>query len=124
MRALIDRLRNTYLRFFKSEFVRRIIRNSSYLVSATVLSAGMGMFQGAFQARTFVNTGMGIAGIGLLGAMAAFTNVLNRLTSFRIDELVVRYVRLYQERGKLKKRLQYIKWRQSLKCSGPFLPSS
>jgi len=29
--------------------------------------------------------------------------VLNRLTSFRIDELVVRYVRLYQERGQLER---------------------
>lgn len=120
MRALIDRLRSRYLRVFESEFVRRIIKNSSYLVSATVISAGMGMFQGAFQARTFSNTGIGIAGIGLLGAMAAFTNVLNRLTSFRIDELVVRYVRLYQERGEIQKAAAVYKMAALLEMFGAF----
>ncbi len=103
MRTLIDRFQRFYQRMFGSEFVSRIIRNSSYLVSATVLSAGMGMIQGALQARTFVNAGIGIAGIGLLAAIAGFTNLLNRLTSFRIEELVVRYVRLYHERGEKQK---------------------
>ena len=82
------------MRVFDSDILRRIVRNSSYLVSATVISAGLGMLQGAFQFRV-----LGVAGVGLLAAMATFTNVFNRLTSFRIDELVVRYVRLYEERG-------------------------
>lgn len=118
MRVLFNRLQHYYLRVFGSEFVQRIIRNSSYLVSATVLSAGMGMFQGAFQARTFSNSGIGIAGIGLLGAMSAFTNVLNRLTSFRIDELVVRYVRLYQERGETQKAAAVYKLAAMLEMFG------
>jgi len=88
MRSPFDRLQDIYLRVFDSDFLRRIIRNSSYLVTATVISAGLGMIQGAFQYRV-----LDFAGIGLLAAMATFTNVLNRLTSFRIDELVVRYVR-------------------------------
>jgi O-antigen/teichoic acid export membrane protein len=53
----------------------------------------MGMVQNAFQARA-----LGAAGIGLLAAVATFSNVINRFTSFRIDELVVKYVRLYEER--------------------------
>ncbi|MCW5875365.1 MAG: oligosaccharide flippase family protein [Anaerolineales bacterium] len=89
----LDRLEQIYLRIFDSEFLRRIIRNSSYLVSATVISAGIGMVQGALQARV-----LGVAGVGLLAAVATFANVVNRFTSFRIDELVVKYVRLYQER--------------------------
>lgn len=94
MRNPFEQLQKLYLRVFDSEFVRRIVRNSSYLVSATVISAGLGMVQGAFQFRV-----LGPAGVGLFAAMGTFTNVLNRLTSFRIDELVVRYVRLYEERG-------------------------
>lgn len=106
-------------RLFASEFVQRIIRNSSYLVSATVLAAGMGMIQGAIQARTFYNnTELGIAGIGLLAAIANFTNILNRLTSFRIDELVIRYVRLYQERGETQKAAAVYKLAAILEALG------
>jgi O-antigen/teichoic acid export membrane protein len=92
-RLPLEKLEQLYLRVFDTELLRRILRNSSYLVSATVLSAAMGMVQGAIQVRV-----VGVVGVGLLGAMAGFTNVINRFTSFRIDELVVRYVRLYEER--------------------------
>jgi len=93
LRYPLERLEQIYLRAFDSEILRRIVRNSSYLVSATVFSAAMGMVQGAFQARA-----LGAAGIGLFAAMGTFTNVLNRFTAFRIDELVVKFVRLYEER--------------------------
>jgi O-antigen/teichoic acid export membrane protein len=94
MRRQFDRLQALYLRVFDTDFMRRIVRNSSYLVSATVFAAGLGFFQNAFQARL-----LEAGGLGLLAAIATFANALNRLTSFRINELVVRYVRLYQERG-------------------------
>ncbi|MGH2582007.1 MAG: lipopolysaccharide biosynthesis protein, partial [Anaerolineales bacterium] len=92
-RLPLERLEQLYLRAFDSEFLRRIVRNSSYLVSATVITAGIGMVQGAFQARA-----LEAAGYGLLAVMATFTNVINRFTAFRIDELVVKFVRLYEER--------------------------
>jgi len=119
MQALWHYLQN----LFESEFVKRIIRNSSYLVSATVIAAGMGMLQGAFQARTFGNLGnqIGLAGLGLLAAIAGFTNVLNRLTSFRIDELVIRYVRLYQERGETQKAAAVYKLAAILESLGAIL---
>jgi O-antigen/teichoic acid export membrane protein len=119
MQALWRYLQN----LFESEFVKRIIRNSSYLVSATVIAAGMGMLQGAFQARTFGNLSnqIGLAGLGLLAAIAGFTNVLNRLTSFRIDELVIRYVRLYQERGETQKAAAVYKLAAILESLGAIL---
>src|SRR3990172_7014926 len=92
-RLPLERLEQLYLLSFDSEFLRRIVKNSSYLVSATVLAAAMGMLQNSFQYRA-----LGAAGIGLLAAVATFSNVINRFTSFRIDELVVKYVRLYEER--------------------------
>src|SRR3970282_2385694 len=94
-RLPLERLEQLYLRVFDTELLRRILRNSMYLVSATVCSAAMGMVQGAIQVRV-----IGVAGVGLLAAMGNFTNVLNRFTSFRIDELVGRYVRHYEERKK------------------------
>lgn len=92
-RQPLEKINQLYLRAFDSEFLRRIVKNSSYLVSATVLSAGLGMVQNAFQANA-----LDVTGLGLLAAIATFSNVINRFTSFRIDELVVKYVRLYEER--------------------------
>lgn len=92
-RSPLDVLNRIYLRVFDSEFMRRILRNSGYLVSATVATAGIGIIQNYFQFRV-----LGVPGVGLLAAMAGFTNVVNRFTAFRIDELVVKYVRHYVER--------------------------
>jgi O-antigen/teichoic acid export membrane protein len=89
-----QRLRDLYHRAFEHDFLRRIVRNSSYLVSATVFSAAMGMLQNVFMFRILLT-----AGTGLVGAIAGFTNLVNRITSFRIHELVIRYVRRYEEEG-------------------------
>lgn len=97
-KSAFERLQQLYLRVFDTDFIRRIVRNSSYLVSATVIVAAIGFFQASFQFRV-----LGVAGVGLFGVLATFTNVLNRLTAFRIDEMVVRYVRLYTERGQHEK---------------------
>src|SRR3989304_8722037 len=112
-RLPLERLEQLYLRVFDTELLRRIVRNSSYLVSATVLTAGMGAVQGAIQVRV-----VGVAGIGLLAAIASFTNFLNRFTSFRIDELVVRYVRLYEERKQHEKAAAVFKLAALLELSG------
>ncbi len=110
---MLARLRALYHRIFETEILRRIVRNSSYLVSATVFAAALGMVQNIFQFRV-----LGPAGVGLLGALATFTNVLNRLTAFRIDELVVRYVRLYQERGESQKAAAVYKLAAGLEALG------
>jgi O-antigen/teichoic acid export membrane protein len=109
----LERLEQLYLRVFDTELLRRILRNSSYLVSATVISAAMGMVQGAIQVRV-----VGVAGVGLLAAMSNFTNVLNRFTSFRIDELVVRYVRLYEEHKEHQKAAAVYKLAALLEFAG------
>lgn len=109
----LDRLSRIYLRVFDSEFMRRILRNSSYLVSATVFAAALGMLQSAFQFRA-----LEAAGAGLFAAMGTFTNVLNRFTAFRIDELVVKYVRLYEERKEHKKAAAVYKLAALLETGG------
>ena len=95
---ILNRSQELFNRAFETDILRRIVANSSYLVSATVFSAAMGMVQNFFMFRI-----LGPAGVGLVGALEGFTNVINRLTSFRIHELVVRYVRSYEENGEQEK---------------------
>lgn len=112
-KKILAPLRALYERVIKTKIIRRILRNSSYLVSATVFSAAMGMIQNVFRFRV-----VGVAGTGLIAAMETFTNVLNRLTSFRIDEMVVRYVRLYEERKEHQKAAAVFKMASLLEMCG------
>ena len=72
--------------------MRRILKNTGYLFSATGISAGLSMLQGILAARL-----LGVAGFGVLGAITMFTSVLNKFASFRMDELVIRYVSQFTE---------------------------
>jgi O-antigen/teichoic acid export membrane protein len=67
--------------------IRRVLRNSGYLFSSNTLSAVLGFVQGIFVTR--------LLGDNLFGAMTAiivFVSGVNRLLSFRMNEVVVRYV--------------------------------
>ncbi len=81
-------------RILENELIRRILRNSGYLFSATGISAAMSMFQSILAARL-----LGPANFGILGAITTFASVVNRFASFRMNELVVRYVGHYHEQG-------------------------
>ena len=86
--------RNLFHRFFQSPLTRRIVKNSGYLFSATGAAAFMSMLQGILTARL-----LGPSDFGALGAITVFTSTVNRLASFRMNELVVRYVGHYEEQG-------------------------
>lgn len=116
LRSPLEKINALYLRIFDSEFMRRILRNSSYLVSATVITASIGFVQNYFQFQVLKP-----AGVGLLAAMAAFTNVINRFTAFRIDELVIKYVRLYIERKEPQKAAAVYKLAALLEAGGAIL---
>jgi O-antigen/teichoic acid export membrane protein len=77
---------------FTNPLVQRIIRNSSYLLSATGISAGISMIQSILAARL-----LGVAGFGILGAITMFTSVVNKFASFRMSELIVKYVGQFSE---------------------------
>ena len=67
--------------------LRRMLRNSGYLLSANGLATGGSMLQGALAARL-----IGVEGLGIIGLVTDFATNVNRLTSFRMGQLVVRYV--------------------------------
>lgn len=92
MRALAGMLDRLFTRLLGGELFRRIARNSGYLFSTTSLAAGMAMLQGILIARL-----LGVEGYGILGAVILFTSLVNKFTSFRMSDLVVKYVGQFSE---------------------------
>ena len=78
----------------KNPLFRRVVKNSSYLFSATGISAALGMLQGILVARL-----LGVDGYGVVGVITLFTGTVNNLISFRMGELVIKYVGEYTESG-------------------------
>lgn len=87
MRRLFDRI-------FNDELFRRVLRNSGYLFSATGIAAALSFFQAILVGRM-----LGVTGAGILGNIILFTSVINKLVSFRMSELVIKYVGEFNEQG-------------------------
>jgi O-antigen/teichoic acid export membrane protein len=94
-RFALSSVQALYTRLRKNPIIRRIIRNSGYLLSSTAISAVLSMGQSVLAARL-----LGVAGFGILGTITQFTSVINRFTSARMSELVVNYVGEYNVNGK------------------------
>ena len=89
------RLKNSQQKFkqvLQNELVRRMVKNSGYLFSTTGISAAASMLQGILAARL-----LGAAGFGILGTITLFTSTINNFASFRMGELVVKYVGQFTE---------------------------
>jgi O-antigen/teichoic acid export membrane protein len=91
-RRLYTQFRTLLERFFENKLFRRVVKNSGYLFSTTGTSAAFSMLQGILAARL-----LGVEAFGILGAITSFTSVLNKFVSFRMGELVVKYVGHYSE---------------------------
>ncbi len=78
----------------RNPLMQRVMRNSGYLFTGSTLSAAMSMLQGILAARL-----LGVQAFGVLGIITVFASVINRLTSFRMSELVVSYVGEFSSRA-------------------------
>jgi len=67
--------------------IRRVLRNSSYLFSSSTVSSALGVIQGIFVVRLVADTGF-----GLLTIIMDFASNVNRLLSFRMSEVTVKYM--------------------------------
>lgn len=67
--------------------LQRVVRNSSYLFGSNTISALLNVLQGIFVVRL-----LGDAGYGLFTIVTDFASNTNRLLSFRMSEVVVKYV--------------------------------
>ena len=81
-----------------------VIRNTGYLFSSSTLGTGLSMLQSVFAARL-----LGVFDFGVLDNITQFSSTVNRLFSFRMGELVVRYVSLYQAEGRLDRAAAMVK---------------
>ena len=85
-------LRGQFHRIFSNELIRRMVKNSGYLFSATGVSAALSFVQNILVARL-----LGPAGLGILAAITQFTTLVNNLASFRMGELVIKYIGEFTE---------------------------
>jgi O-antigen/teichoic acid export membrane protein len=90
IRSWLERLTD---RLLSNTLIRRVVKNSAYLFSATGISAALSMLQGILAARL-----LGVYAFGVLGLVTQFTTVVNVLFSFRMNELVVKYVGHFSEK--------------------------
>jgi O-antigen/teichoic acid export membrane protein len=67
--------------------LQRVLRNSSYLFSSNTISAALSVVQGIFVVWL-----LGDSGYGLLTIVMDFASNTNRLLSFRMSEVVVKFM--------------------------------
>ncbi len=85
-------LRETIQSWKQDNLVRKIVRNSGYLFIGNTLSS---VVQSVLTARL-----LGVLGFGIIGTIISFASNINRLLSFRMGELVGKYVAQYLAEGK------------------------
>jgi O-antigen/teichoic acid export membrane protein len=84
---MISMLQKIYSGLRDDALLRRVIQNSSYLFSSNTISAALGVVQGIFVVWL-----LGDSGYGLLAIIMDFASNANRLLSFRMSEVVVKYM--------------------------------
>src|SRR5260221_7390552 len=67
--------------------IRRVLRNSGYLFSGNAVSAALGLVQGILMFRL-----LGVEQFGLAAKIMLFVTNVNRFLSFRMSEVVTRYM--------------------------------
>lgn len=87
MESISDFIRRLTAKLLKNPLLARVLRNSGVILSANSIASALGMVQGIAAARL-----LGVAAFGLLSPITQFVTNINRLTSFRMGELVVSYV--------------------------------
>jgi len=92
---MIERARATWNAWKQDRLLGLVIRNTGYMFSSSTLGTGLSMVQSIFAARL-----LGVFDFGVLDNITQFSSTVNRLFSFRMGELVVRYVSLYQAEGR------------------------
>jgi O-antigen/teichoic acid export membrane protein len=80
-------MNDMFSRLREDGLLRRVLRNSSYLFSSSTISSALGVIQGILVVRLVADTGF-----GLLTIIMDFASNVNRLLSFRMSEVTVKYM--------------------------------
>lgn len=73
--------------WWHDNLLRGVLKNSSFLFSGNTIAAGLAFLNPIFATRL-----VGIEGIGLITIVQTFVSNVNRLLSFRMSEVVVKYL--------------------------------
>jgi len=73
--------------WWQDNLLRGVLKNTSYLFSSNTISAALSMLNSIFATRL-----LGIDGLGLVAIVQTFASNINRLLSFRMSEVVVKYL--------------------------------
>jgi O-antigen/teichoic acid export membrane protein len=73
--------------WWHDNLLRAVLKNSSYLFSSNSIAAGLAFLNPVFTARL-----IGLDGLGLVTIVQTFVSNVNRLLSFRMSEVVVKYL--------------------------------
>jgi O-antigen/teichoic acid export membrane protein len=73
--------------WWQDTMLRGVLKNTSYLFSSNTISAALGMVSSIFVTRL-----LGVGGLGLVATVQTFASNINRLLSFRMSEVVVKYL--------------------------------
>ncbi len=82
--------------WWQDRHLRGIIRSSGYLFSSNGISALLSALQGIFAARLLTPAGYGLVS----GTVIVFATNINRLLSFRMSEVTVKYLEGYLAEGR------------------------
>ncbi len=69
--------------WFNDRVLRRVLRNSTYLILSNLISVFL---------TIFITRKLGVYNYGVLGLITSYVTNVNKLFSFRMNEVVVRYV--------------------------------
>jgi O-antigen/teichoic acid export membrane protein len=78
---------NTLRTWWQDRLLRGVLKNSSYLFSSNTISAALSLVNSILTTRL-----LGISGLGLVATVQTFASNINRLLSFRMSEVVVKYL--------------------------------
>ncbi len=73
--------------WWQDKLLRGVLKNSGYLFSSSTISAVLGLITSVLATRL-----LGLVGFGLVITVQTFASNINRLLSFRMSEVVVKYL--------------------------------
>jgi O-antigen/teichoic acid export membrane protein len=91
--------------WWQDHLLRGVVKNSSYLFSSNTVAMALSMLQGIFAARLLGSEDFGI----LVATIIPFVSNINRLLSFRMSEVVVKYMGQFLAEGKREQAAAIVK---------------
>lgn len=94
----MNSLKHAWHTWQTDRLLRSIVRNTGYLFSSSTISLVLSLVQSILAAQL-----LGVLAFGVVGIVITFASTLNRLFSFRMGEVIVKYLGQYQAQGEMQR---------------------